>query len=188
VVAKNIDSVRGAQAQQPPADGLRTCSVDLLRKTHQTIRKVTTDIEKDYHFNTAIAALMELVNELAAYIPENDADSYVAAYVIRNTVLMLAPFAPHVAEELWAEIGGRGSIFEQPWPAWDESLAADEKIELVVQVNGKLRAKIMVPAGLSDADAKARALSDAKVMEHTRHKQIVKVVVVQGRLVNVVVK
>jgi leucyl-tRNA synthetase len=188
VVAKNIDSVRGDRGQQPPADALRTCSVDLLRKTHQTIRKVTTDIEKDYHFNTAIAALMELVNELAAYLPENKADFDVAAYVIRNTVLMLAPFAPHVAEELWAEIGGQGSIFEQPWPAWDESLAADEQIELVVQVNGKLRAKIMVPAGLSDADAKARALSDAKVMEHTRHKQIVKVVVVQGRLVNVVVK
>jgi leucyl-tRNA synthetase len=101
---------------------------------------------------------------------------------------MLSPFAPHVAEELWSELGGQGSVFEQPWPVWDESLAKDDEIELVVQVNGKLRAKIVVPAGLSDADAQAKALADPKVAEHTDGKQIVRIVVIQGRLVNIVVK
>ncbi|HSW64060.1 MAG TPA: leucine--tRNA ligase [Dissulfurispiraceae bacterium] len=188
-VHRNIEAVRAARdCAVDPATLQNASAAALLRKTHQTIRKVTDDIEKDYHFNTAIAALMELVNEMTGFAPQHGADRAVLNCAIRNTLLMISPFAPHVAEELWAEIGEQGSVFEQSWPGWNAALAKDEEIELVVQVNGKLRAKILVPAGLSDAAARERALADAKVSEHTAGKQIVKIVVIQGRLVNIVVK
>ncbi|HEX8949980.1 MAG TPA: leucine--tRNA ligase [Dissulfurispiraceae bacterium] len=159
----------------------------LLRKTHQTIKRVTDDIEKDYHFNTAIAALMELVNEISSFTPRSGEDRAVLGLAVKSTLMMLAPFAPHIAEELWSETGGKGSIFEQPWPAWDEGLAKEEEIELVIQVNGKLRAKISAPAGLSDEEAKQRSLGEPKIREFLDGKEIKKIVVVKGRLVNIVV-
>ncbi|HAK89794.1 MAG: leucine--tRNA ligase [Nitrospirae bacterium GWB2_47_37] len=158
----------------------------LLRKTHQTIRKVTDDIEKDYHFNTAIAALMELVNEMSSFTPENEEDRSALGFAVKNTLMMLAPFAPHFAEELWEATGGNPSIFEQPWPEWDETLAKDEEIELVVQINGKLKAKMLAPAGLTDEDARQRALQDERVKEMLDGREIKKVVVVKGKLVNIV--
>lgn len=162
-------------------------AVGLLRKTHQTIKKVTDDIEKDYHFNTAIAGMMELVNEMSSFSCATKADSSVMSEAVKSLLLMLSPFAPYITEELWEAVGGKGSIFESPWPVWDEGLARNEEVELVVQVNGKLRAKLVVPAGLPDDEAKARALADPKVAEFTEGKQIKKVVVVKGRLVNIVV-
>ncbi|MBA4349490.1 MAG: leucine--tRNA ligase [Thermodesulfovibrio sp.] len=159
----------------------------LLRKTHQTIKRVTDDIEKDYHFNTAIAALMELANELSAFVPEKEEDRFAFSFAIKNTLLMLSPFAPHISEELWQAIGEKNSIFEHPWPVWDEVLARDEEVELVVQVNGKLRTKILVPAGLSDDDAKETAVREPKIKEMLNGRQIKKIVVVKGRLVNIVI-
>lgn len=159
----------------------------LLRKTHQTIKKVTQDIEKDYHFNTAIAALMELVNDMSSFNCVTDKDMADLSFSIKNTLIMLAPFAPHIAEELWEAIGEKNSIFEHPWPLWNEDLAKEEQIELVVQVNGKLRAKIVVPAGLPDADAKKRAIEDAKIKELIDGREIKKVIVVKGKLVNIVI-
>ena len=158
----------------------------ILRKTHQTIKRVTEDIEKDYHFNTAIAALMELVNEVSSFTSETDEDKYILGIAIKNTLLMLAPFAPHIAEELWEAIGEKNSIFEQPWPLWDENFAKEEEIELVIQMNGKLRAKILVPAGISDEEARDRALEDPKIMHMLDGKQIKKVIVAKGKLVNIV--
>lgn len=159
----------------------------LIRKTHQTIKGVTNDIEKDYHFNTAIAALMELVNDISSFVPETDEDRSVLGIAIKNTLLMLAPFAPHIAEELWEAIGEKNSIFEQPWPVWDEELTREEEIELVVQVNGKLRSKILVPAGVSDDEAKNMALEDEKIRQIIDDKQIKKIIVAKGKLVNIVI-
>ncbi len=159
----------------------------LLRKTHQTIKKVTLDIEKDYHFNTAIAALMELVNEMSAFNPVTDRDSADLVFSIKSALMMLAPFAPHIAEELWEAIGEKSSIFEHPWPVWDEALSKEDEIELVVQINGKLRSKIVVRAGLPDADAKQVALEDDKIKELTDGREIKKVIIVKGKLVNIVV-
>jgi leucyl-tRNA synthetase len=173
-------------AGAPSESGVTAAS--LLRKTHQTIKKVTEDIEKDYHFNTAIAALMELSNEISSFTPASDEDRAAAMTAIRNLVLMLAPFAPHICEELWEITGGNPCIFGNPWPVCDEALAKDEEIELVVQVNGKLRAKLMVPAGMSDDDAKKLALDDPKIKEILAGKVPVKVIVVQGKLVNIVIK
>ncbi len=187
-VHRNIGAVSTARAGAADASSLQNAAAELLRKTHQTIRKVTDDIEKDYHFNTAIAALMEMVNEMSGFAPRDGADRAALSAAIRTAVMLISPFAPHVAEELWEAIGEQGSVFEQPWPEWDAVLAKEAQIELVVQVNGKLRAKILAPAGLSDDAAREMALADGKVAEHTAGRQIFKVVVIQGRLVNIVVK
>lgn len=158
----------------------------LLRKTHQTIKKVTKDIEKDYHFNTAIAALMELSNGMSSFEGKTNEDKAVLLFAIKNILLMIAPFAPHIAEELWEIIGENNCIFEHNWPVWDEELAREEEVELVVQVNGKLRSKIIIPAGLPDDEAKQKALNDPKITEFVGNNTIKKVVVVKGRLVNIV--
>jgi leucyl-tRNA synthetase len=131
---------------------------------------------------------MELINEISSFSPDSNEERAAMATAIRNMLLMLAPFAPHVCEDLWEAIDGKPSIFAHPWPDWDEALAKDEKVELVVQVNGKLRAKISVPAGLNDAKAKELALGDFKIAELLQGKELVKVVVVKGKLVNIVIK
>jgi len=159
----------------------------LLRKTHQTIKKVTTDIERDYHFNTAIAALMELTNEAMAFNPSSHEDLNALSFCIKNIILLLSPFAPHLAEELWERLGGKQSIFNEPWPVWDEEMAKDEEIELVIQINGKLRSRLMIPAGLSDEELKQRAFQDSKIFGYIKERPIKKVIVVKGRLVNIVI-
>jgi leucyl-tRNA synthetase len=185
-VRKAGPEIEGLKAQSAPAAGADPSVAALLRKTHQTIRKVTNDIEKDYHFNTAIAALMELANELTSFTPATDDERAAQKYSIASLIQMLAPFAPHTSEEFWIAIGEKSSVFDRPWPEWDELLAKDEEVELVVQINGKLRAMMLVPAGLSDDDARERALSDRKIQDSLAGKEIRKVVVVKGRLVNVV--
>ena len=178
----------GTNAEVDASSTGRTKASALLRKTHQTIRKVTDDIEKDYHFNTAIAALMELINEISSFSPDSNEDRAAMATAIRNMLLMLAPFAPHICEELWETSDGKPSIFTHPWPDWDEALAKNEEIELVVQINGKLRAKISVPVGLNDDKAKELALGDSKIAELLQGKELLKIVVVKGKLVNIVIK
>lgn len=166
---------------------LRAEAVSLLRKTHQTVKRVTTDIEREYHFNTAIAALMELVNELSGFEPDNDNDLRVSKYAIETTLLLLSPFSPHIAEELWEAIGHSPSILEERWPEWDEEIAKEEEIELVIQVNGKVRSKIMIPAGLGDERIKELSLKDPKIKTVIEGKTIRNVFVVKGRLVNIVI-
>ncbi|MDP3297118.1 MAG: leucine--tRNA ligase [Thermodesulfovibrionia bacterium] len=159
----------------------------LLRKTHQTIKRVTNDIERDYHFNTAIAALMELMNEITTFTPLNADDLSVRSFAIKQEILLLAPFAPHIAEELYHALGGSNSLFDENWPAWDEGLTKEEDIELVIQINGKLRSKVMIPAGLDDESVKEKALQDAKIAEYVKNKPLKKIIIVNGRLVNIVI-
>jgi len=159
----------------------------LLRKTHQTIRKVTTDIERDYHFNTAIAGLMELVNEITAFEPRSDDDWKPFKFAIERVLILLSPFSPHIAEELWEAIGNKPSIFEQSWPDWDEEIAREGKIELVIQINGKLRSKIMISQGTPDDEIKRLALEEQKIKEIVGAKTIKKVIVVKGKLLNIVI-
>jgi leucyl-tRNA synthetase len=190
VVSKNLDVLKenpSVAAERPDVHTLSEEGRGLLRKTHQTIRKVTSDIEKEYHFNTAIAALMELVNEMTAFDHCEGPDLKALKFAVESTLLLLAPFTPHIAEELWEAIGNPPFIAEQGWPTWDEELAKEEEIELVVQVNGKLRGKLMVAFGLSDEELRERALGDAKTAEWIHGKSIKKVIVVKGRLVNIVV-
>jgi leucyl-tRNA synthetase len=159
----------------------------LFRKTHQTIKKVTTDIEREYHFNTAIAGLMELVNEMTSFEPKSDEDWATFKFAIERLLLLLSPFSPHIAEELWETIGNKPSIFVQEWPDWDEDAAKEEKIELVIQINGKLRSKIMISPGTPDDEIKKMALEDQKIKEIVGAKAIKKVIVIRGKLVNIVI-
>lgn len=160
---------------------------DLLRKTHQTIKRVTNDIEKEYHLNTAIAALMELVNEISSFEPKSDSEWKTLRFSIETLILLLSPFSPHISEELWQNIGNKSSILEQQWPEWDEQIAKEEEIELVVQINGKVKAKLIGPAGLSEDQIKERVFSEQKIKEILANKTIKKVFVVKNKLVNIVI-
>jgi leucyl-tRNA synthetase len=144
-------------------------------------------MERDYHFNTAIAGMMELMNELTSFGPASDEDQAVFRFAIERVLLLLSPFSPHVAEEMWEAIGNRPSIFEQNWPEWDEDAAKEEQIELVVQVNGKLRSRILISVGMADEAVQKIALEDQRVKEMIGGKLIKKVIVVKGKLVNIVI-
>jgi leucyl-tRNA synthetase len=158
----------------------------LYRKTHQTIKRVTNDIEREFHFNTAVAGLMELVNEIASFDPGSDEDWVSLRFALEKTLLLLSPFAPHITEELWEALGNRPSIFEEKWPDWDEEIAKEEKIELVIQVNGKVRSRLLILPGVSDAEIKEMALHEPKIKDIIGSKTIKKVIVVKGKLVNIV--
>ena len=158
-----------------------------LRALHQTIKKCYTDLEK-FKFNTAIAALMEFSNELNRVWNEGGVDSATWRECTEKFLLMLAPFAPHVAEELWERAGHPYSVHGQLFPQWDQELAAEEMITLVVQVNGKLRDRLPVPADISEEEAKRLALASPKVQPFINNKAIDRTVYVPGRLVNVVVR
>jgi leucyl-tRNA synthetase len=163
---------------------------DLRRQTHRTIKKVTEDLEARFRFNTAIAAVMELVN--AIYLArEAHGTGGAAAGVLREAVVavvrLLAPFVPHIADELWERMGGRGTLAFQQWPAFDPALARAEEVVIVVQVNGRVRSRLTLPADSPEDEVRAAALADARVREFTGGKPPRKVVVVPNRLVSVVV-
>jgi leucyl-tRNA synthetase len=158
----------------------------VLRKLHQVIRKITDDFETRWHVNTSIAAIMELVNELYACEPELTPP--VIAEVLEKLVLLLGPFAPYVTQEMWEQMGREGLVFKQPWPAYDELLAREAGAEIIIQVNGKLRSKMVVPFGTGRDELEARALADDKIQAFLQGKQIVKIIVVPDKLVNIVVK
>jgi leucyl-tRNA synthetase len=165
----------------------------LLRKLHQTIRKITQDFTGRWHFNTCIAAIMELVNEIIAAEPALAAMPAAASAnllraLLSSLILLLAPFAPYLAAELWTVTGGEGGILRQPWPAFDPELAKEEELEIPVQVNGKLRAVVHLPLEAGSDAMQQAALAEPKVQAAISGKQILKVVVVPGKLINIVVK
>ena len=157
----------------------------LRRALHKTIRKVSDDMER-FKFNTGIAAMMEFSNTLNQAWQTGNVDANVWRESIRGLVLMMAPITPFLAEELWSHVGGEYSVHQQPWPEWDEDLAADETITLVVQVNGRLRDRIEVPADVSEEDARSVALKSDRIRQFTEGKTVRRVIYVPGRLVNVV--
>ena len=163
----------------------------LLRKLHQTIAKITLDFEGRWHFNTCVAAIMELVNDIQssdAQLAAGEVPAPVIREVMRTLVLLLAPFAPFLAAELWEALGEKDSVLRQPWPVSDPELAKENELEIPVQINGKLVTVVRVAA---DADAKAieaAALADEKVKSRTAGKKVVKIIVVPGRTANLVVK
>ncbi|HEX9223043.1 MAG TPA: leucine--tRNA ligase [Candidatus Acidoferrales bacterium] len=159
----------------------------LLRKAHQTLRRVTNDFETRWHFNSAVALVMELVNELQAQEPlGKNARPEVVKEVLELLTLMLAPMTPHLAEELWEMLGHSGGLIRASWPEFSPELAADVQFEIVVQVNGKVRAKILVEGGLADEEVSARALAEPNVAAHLDGKRVVKKIVVPNKLVNIV--
>ena len=175
-VTRNADNAAGTGETDAAA----------LRKLHQTIRKVTDDFDNRWHFNTSIAALMELLNELHSV--EAGLSAKVRQECAEKVTLLLAPFAPFAAEELWLLLGHAGPVFKQPWPKWDDDLTKEAALEVPVQVNGKLRGRVIVPHGTTEEELKQAALADAKIQALIAGKTIVKVIVVGMKLVNIVVK
>jgi leucyl-tRNA synthetase len=158
----------------------------LRRWTHKTIRRVTDDME-EFAFNTIIAGLMEFTNALQKARPTPVYGTEAWEEAVETLLLMLAPCCPHIAEELWARTGRPYSIHQQSWPQFDAELAAEETITLVVQINGKLRTRLDVPADISEEAAREAALSDENIQRHIGDKKVRKVIYVPGRLVNIVV-
>ncbi len=168
----------------------------IQRKLHQTIKRVSDDFQGRWHFNTSIAAIMELVNDLYV-VEERAARAPSPADVVpislwssvqRDLALLLAPFAPHLAHELWEMLGEKGNLLRAPWPKYDPALAKEDEIEIPVQINGKLRGLIVVPVDSSREIIEQRALSEEKIKATIAGKQIVKVIVVPGKLANIVVR
>ena len=172
--------VDAAASAKPANDADRT----ILRKLHQTIQKVTNDFETRWHFNTSLAAVMELTNEL--YTHESEISPGVLREVCLKTVLIMGPFAPHLAEELWRELGEQGSVARAPWPEANPELAREDEVEVVVQVNGKLRARLAVPRGTGRQELERLAQDDPKAKLHVEGKTVRKVVVIPDKLVNIV--
>ncbi len=182
---------RTKSARPLSATPASAASQTLLRKLHQTIHKITVDFDGRWHFNTCIAAIMELVNTLAAAEPaiaSGEVPDAVVADILRNLVLLLAPFAPYLAFELWEKIGGGDNLLRTPWPKYDPDLAREDEIEIPVQINGKLRALIRVAAGAEQEALRDAALGNEKILVATEGKNVAKVIIVPGKLVNLVVK
>jgi leucyl-tRNA synthetase len=160
---------------------------ELRHRTHRTIKKVTGDLER-FHFNTMLASLMEFTNYLSRVASERAVSAPVWQEAADSLLLLLAPTAPHMTEELWVRTGHAYSIHHQPFPVWDEGLAAEEQITLVVQVNGKVRDKVSVPASITEAEAQEIALAQTRVKAHLQGKEVTKLIYVPQKLVNVVVR
>ena len=181
-----------ASAAQSTSENHRgNAARNLQRTLHQTIKRVSRDFDGRWHFNTSIAALMELTNSLTAMsadissgnIPPED-----LANIKKTLVLLMAPFAPYLAHELWETLGEKGSLLRAAWPKYDPALAAEDEVEIPVQVNGKLRGRVTVAAESSEEVIREAAFADEKIKSLTSGKQIVKVIIVPGKLVNIVVR
>jgi leucyl-tRNA synthetase len=185
LTTKYADAAGSTESAATPKDQV------LLRRLHQTIAKITQDFDGRWHFNTSISSIMILVNEIAANEAAMDAGEIspaAIAEVFRGLILLLAPFAPFFAAEMWEQIGGEGVVFRTAWPGVNEELAREDEIEIPVQANGKLVNVVKVPAGTDDDAVKAAALADEKVKARIEGKTVAKVIVVPGKLVNLVVK
>jgi len=193
LVYKHADRLRCAPAGQAGINQAAMTSEErrLLRKTHQTLRHVTDDMEGRWHYNTDVAMMMELVNELSELESATEAgkirpEIYKAS--LQHLVRILSLFSPHIAEELWEALGNAKTLAREPWPAYDPELAAEEELEIPVQVNGKLRGRIRVAVSATEEEIRTRALAEEKVFPYLNDRQIVKVFVVAKKLVNIVVK
>jgi leucyl-tRNA synthetase len=184
-LVKEISGSDGAEVDFSSSD-----DVALLRKMHQTIKKVTYDIEDDFHFNTAISAAMELFNTMSSSVgtpPGQGASGETLSEAIRNLLLLLYPMVPHFSSELWEMMDFSGTPEDQPWPVYDEEKAKEDLLTIVLQVNGKVRSRIEVGADVQDQDLEERALADEKVSRFIEGRTVKKVIVVKKKLVNIVV-
>jgi leucyl-tRNA synthetase len=194
-VARNAQPNHPDRHKPVPAELSREAR-KIQRKLHQTIKRVSDDFQGRWHFNTSIAAIMELVNDLyvveehvvRAPSPAEAVPISLWSEVQRDLTLLLAPFAPHLAHELWEMLGEKGNLLRSPWPKYDPALAKEDEIEIPVQINGKLRGLIVVPVDSSKEVIEQRALSEEKIKATIAGRQVVKIIVVPGKLANIVVR
>ena len=183
-----LDHVQAGPVPAGRGDSLDDAGAELRRKLHETIAKVTDDVGRRYTFNTAIAAIMELCNALGRYGTEGESARGLRQEALEAIVLLLQPITPHLSHSLWQALGQTGAAVDQPWPAVDETALARETLELVVQVNGKLRSRIRVAADAPEAVIREAALEDENVQRFLGDSAVQRVIIVPGRLVNVVAK
>ena len=169
-------------------DNLNKEQKDLRYKTHQTLSKITDDMDRRHLFNTVIAALMELSNTLSKFKDISESSMAARQESINILLKTLSPIAPHLCHYLWQELGNTEAIINEPWPTVDESALEQDEVQIIVQVNGKLRAKLMLTANTDKATVETQALADENVAKFTTDKNVVKVIVVPNKLVNIVVK
>ena len=190
LIVTHIDELTGVSVYEE-GEGLSGQLRSLYRKTHETIKKVTDDIENRFHFNTAISAVMELVNEVNQFLNSKEQKDNIAWSVVREaveaTVVLLSPVVPHITEELWQMLGHDTSLLKVSWPSYNEDALQTEKRLIVLQVNGKVRNRIEVPVSYGAKEIEDEALADARIQHFIAQKPIKKVIVVQNKLVNVVV-
>lgn len=166
----------------------------LYRQTNQTVKKITEDLDTSWHFNTAIASIMELLNKVDSFnvvTPHTDEEKlnfHIFRHTMETIVLLMAPFTPHICEELWEIMGHKPTIFHQSWPAYDKNAIQEEMVEIVIQINSKVRSHLSVPVTISEDELKRRVLSDERVSGYLNGKKVMNTVIVPKKLVNIVVK
>jgi len=190
LIARHSDRLKPIQVELVTKTDLTNATAKekiLVRKTHQTLKRVTHDFESRWHFNTSIALIMELVNELQAQEPlDAELSSVILKRILEVLTLMLAPMAPHIAEELWETLGNAGGISLAKWPRYREDLTREEQFEIVIQINGRVRGKILAGDSLSEEEVVDRAKSDPRISVLLNGKPIAKTIVIPRKLVNFV--
>ncbi len=186
-VERNFHNIRDILHSSSSTEDLRSEDKDLLYWNANAIKGVTEDSEK-MQFNTAIARMMELTNALTKYIPMEKHNHEVLKKVTLDFIRILAPFAPHFSEEIWEMFGNEGSVFDESWPVFDEKALVKDEVEIAIQINGKIKERIMIPSDANDEEIKALSLATSAIQKETDGKTVVKVIVIKGRLVNIVVK
>lgn len=186
IVQENIDHLSQKDSQKIVRNNLSKNSKDLFIKVNRAIKKVTEDLER-HQFNTAIAAVMELLNETSRFSPSDSRERNVISYSITTIVRLLYPMAPHFTEELWQQIGYTDSLVDREWLKWDDKFIESDEISIVIQVNGKVRSQLVVDSGSDQQQVREAALADSRIKAHIEGKEIKKVIVVPKKLVNIVV-
>ena len=187
-IERNLDIAREAiEKGENNKSSMDKAEKELNYWRHNTIKAVGTDADK-LQFNTAIARMMEFINAISKYTQEKEMNLTFLKETCEDYIKLLAPFAPHFAEEQWSLLGNTDSVFNQEWPKFDTASLVKDEVEIAIQINGKIKNKIMIASGLDEESIKAAALEDEKIKEATEGKNIVKVIVIKGRLVNIVVK
>jgi leucyl-tRNA synthetase len=190
LVSEYLDNLTSA-ATYAGATPLPKDLAQLRRKTHQSIKKVTEDIRERFHFNTAIAAIMELVNQIYQVLDNRLSDPMfwpVVREAIEAVIVLSSPMVPHISEELWKILGHQKLLMETAWPTWDDQALKAEEVLIVIQINGKLRNRITVPSDATDRELEDISLQDSRVREFIEGKQVKRVVVVPKKLINIVVQ
>ncbi|UCD78041.1 MAG: class I tRNA ligase family protein, partial [Desulfobacterales bacterium] len=184
-----MDAIKDVKPFEGNSDDLNNDLRDVYRKTHQTIHKVTKDIEDRFHFNTAISAVMELFNTLSGVDMQKESSQWMSVmrFAMESLTVLLSPIVPHFAEELWEALGHQSSVLLAPWPQYREDALETDQLLIVVQVNGKLRSRFQVPADTSDETLGEIALEDERIVKFIGDKKIKKVIVVKNKLVNIVI-
>ena len=189
LVAENITELRGKAVQKIDMAALGKPEKELYQQLNVCIKRVTGDLETRMNFNTAISAIMELSNAAYHYLNvTKEADNELLKVVVDNMLLLLSPFAPHMTAELWEHLGHEGFIHEQAWPGYEEEALKQDELTIVVQINGKVRDRVEVSAGIDEAGLREVVLAREKVQEHVVGKEIIKFIVIPKKLVNIVVK